>query len=107
MDQPATLRKMPSLHDEDDRDLIAALSDSLAAPIPQPAPPIAATKSAMPAEPEADEAPMALDVPMAYCTVLAGVGRWPNLEAPEDFDGAVLSFLADTAPGMRPTGRLH
>ena len=64
MDQPATLRKMPSLHDEDDRDLIAALSDSLAAPIPQPAPPIAATKSAMPAEPEADEAPMALDVPM-------------------------------------------
>jgi len=64
MEQPATLRKMPSLHDEDDRDLIAALSDSLAAPIPQPAPPVVATKPAMPAVPEADEAPMALDVPM-------------------------------------------
>ena len=58
------------------------------------------------ATPERTQA-MALDVPMAYCTVLAGVGRWPNLEAPEDFDGTVLSFLADTAPGMRSSRALH
>lgn len=45
---------------------------------------------------------MALDLPLAHVAVLPGVGRWPNLEAPEAFDGAVLSFLADTAPGMRP-----
>jgi len=50
---------------------------------------------------------MALDLPLAHCTVLPGVGRWPNLEAPEDFDGDVLSFLADTAPGMRRPGALH
>lgn len=58
------------------------------------------------ASPERVQA-MALDLPMAHCAVLPGVGRWPNLEAPEDFDGAVLSFLSDTAPGMRPTGALH
>ncbi|MBY4595402.1 alpha/beta fold hydrolase [Ottowia caeni] len=50
---------------------------------------------------------IALDLPMARCTVLRGVGRWPNLEAPEDFDSAVLSFLSDTAPGMQRTGELH
>ena len=50
---------------------------------------------------------MALDLPLAHCAVLSGVGRWPNLEAPDDFDAAVLSFLADTAPGMRNSGTLH
>lgn len=50
---------------------------------------------------------MALDVPMAHGTVLPGVGRWPNLEAPEAFDAAVLSFLADTAAGMRRSSGLH
>ncbi len=58
------------------------------------------------ASPERMQA-MALDLPLAHAAVLPGVGRWPNLEAPEDFDGAVLSFLADTAPGMRASGMLH
>ena len=56
---------------------------------------------------QAPTAWQALDLPLAHCTVLPGVGRWPNLEAPEEFDGAVLSFLADTAPGMRRPGALH
>jgi 3-oxoadipate enol-lactonase len=50
---------------------------------------------------------MAAQMPQARCTVLPGVGHWPNLEAPDDFDGAVLSFLADTAPGLQATGALH
>lgn len=47
---------------------------------------------------------MALELPLAHFTVLPGVGRWPNLEAPDEFDGAVLSFLSDTAAGRRPSG---
>lgn len=50
---------------------------------------------------------IALDLPLAHCAVLRGVGRWANLEAPDDFDGAVLSFLSDTAPGMQRIGALH
>ena len=58
------------------------------------------------ASPERVQA-MALDLPLAHAVVLQGVGRWPNLEVPEEFDGAVLSFLADTAPGLRANGMLH
>lgn len=50
---------------------------------------------------------MAREMAVAHCTVLPGVGRWPNLEAPEDFDGSVLSFLADTAPDKRRSDLLH
>ena len=50
---------------------------------------------------------MALDLPLAHCAVLSGVGRWPNLEAPEEFDGAVLAFLADTTPDKWGRNVLH
>lgn len=50
---------------------------------------------------------MALDLPLAHCAMLPGVGRWPNLEAPDDFDAAVLSFLSDTTPGLGRPSVLH
>ena len=43
----------------------------------------------------------------AWVEVLHGIGRWPNLEAPDAFDAAVLAFLADTAPGMRSASPVH
>ena len=58
------------------------------------------------ASPERMEA-MALDLPLAHAAVLPGVGRWPNLEAPDDFDAAVLSFLSDTTPGLGRPSVLH
>jgi len=46
-------------------------------------------------------------LPQGRHVSLPGVGQWPNLEAPEAFDAAVLGFLADTAPGMNRARYLH
>ncbi|WP_353233735.1 alpha/beta hydrolase [Diaphorobacter ruginosibacter] len=43
--------------------------------------------------PEALQA-MAHVLPDAHSVTLPGVGHWPQLEAPEDFDGLILDFLA-------------
>jgi len=43
---------------------------------------------------------LAEGLPQASHVSLPGVGQWPNLEDPEGFDAAVLSFLSDTAAGM-------
>lgn len=45
---------------------------------------------------------MATKIPGARYVCLPGVGHLPNLEAPKDFDAAVLEFLASAGRGTSP-----